>query len=153
MSGIEPWNALALQTRCDAINHLQDPQACRDHMLAGIARIGAQIAASKAFIGPQVRLVVLPEYFLTSFPMGESITAWRDKACIAVDGPEYAALGELCRKHQVFLSEGRRRLESPADVVEEVFRPRQRAKRHALLFPRQVGSQRQHSAGNRPGAL
>ena len=44
------------------------------------------IAGSKVSSAHSVAtlLVVLPEYFLTSFPMGESINEWRTKACIAI---------------------------------------------------------------------
>jgi len=96
--------ALALQTRCDAVNACTDAQAARALMRQSIARIALQVRASKGFIGPDVRLVVLPEYFLTGFPMGESIAAWRDKACLAMDDPLYRSLGEIAQHNQVFLS-------------------------------------------------
>ena len=66
-------------------------------MAQNLARVGASVAASKGFIrqfsGIDVKLVVLPEYFLTGFPMGESIPVWRDKAALAIDGPEYQGAG------------------------------------------------------------
>ena len=70
---IGPYRVLALQTRCDAINSIADPVACRAQMMASIARIDRQIAASKAFVGDDLKLVVLPEYFLTSFPIGPDL--------------------------------------------------------------------------------
>lgn len=73
-------------------------------MLASIARIRAQVLASKKFAGQDVRLVVLPEYFLTGFPMGEPAAVWREKAALEIDGPEYQALGEVARAAQVYLS-------------------------------------------------
>lgn len=97
------YRALALQTRCDAINAL-DKSAARAQMLAAIERIDGQIRASKAFIGADVRLVVLPEYFLTAYPLGDSIEAWADKAALAIDGPEYAALARLAVANDVYLS-------------------------------------------------
>jgi predicted amidohydrolase len=97
-----------LQAHCPAINGITDPAEARQQMMQTIAHCGKAIAGSKAFAstlsGDIVRLVVLPEYFLTGFPMGDSIPAWQDKAALAADGPEYSALGELAQKHQVYLS-------------------------------------------------
>ena len=97
------FHALALQTRCRAVNRL-DPAAARRAMRDAIVRIGEQVAASKAFIGPDLKLIVLPEYFLTGFPMGEAVDAWAAKAAVAADGPEYEALGKIAQDNAVFLS-------------------------------------------------
>jgi len=104
MSDPSPYIALALQTSCFAVNGDADAGSSRPRMSEAIRRIGAQIAASKRFIGPDVRLVVLPEYFLTGFPMGEAAPVWAEKAALAVDGGEYRALGEVARAHDVFLA-------------------------------------------------
>jgi predicted amidohydrolase len=105
---IESYRALALQVTCHAVNALPPASAgvalARNQMLETIARLGAQIRASIAFIGRDTRLVVLPEYFLTGFPMGESIAAWGDKAALEIDGPEYEALGRIAQEHQIFLA-------------------------------------------------
>ncbi|HMO41334.1 MAG TPA: nitrilase-related carbon-nitrogen hydrolase [Saprospiraceae bacterium] len=101
---MNPYKALALQVTCPAVNGCANRTEAENRMLATIQRLDAQIRASKAFIGPDLRLVVLPEYFLTGFPMGESIAGWRHKACLHPDGPEYAALGELAQRHQIYLS-------------------------------------------------
>ena len=73
-------------------------------MRATIERLANQIAASIAFVGVDTRLIVLPEYFLTGFPMGESIDGWREKACIDIDGEIYELLGAISQKHKIFLS-------------------------------------------------
>ncbi len=104
VSGPEPYLALALQTTCFAVNAAADAAQARPLMLEAIARIRGQILASKRFIGPDVRLVVLPEYFLTGFPMGEAATQWANKAALSIDGPEYLALGEVARAADVYLS-------------------------------------------------
>lgn len=98
------YKALALQTTCNAVNSCCDRSEAQTVMLATIERLGKQIRASKAFIGADLRLVVLPEYFLTGFPMGESIEVWREKAAIAPEGREYEALGKLAEANNVFLS-------------------------------------------------
>lgn len=97
------YYALALQTRCRAINALnvEDARRC---MRSAIDRCAQQVAASKGFIGPDTRLVVLPEYFLTGFPMGESVAGWAKKAGLEVDGPEYEALGQVSQDNGIFLS-------------------------------------------------
>jgi predicted amidohydrolase len=85
------YKALALQATCHAVNTCRDRAEAHQVMLQTIERLSKQIRASKAFIGGDLRLVVLPEYFLTGFPVGESIEAWRDKAAIAPEGAEYEA--------------------------------------------------------------
>jgi len=105
---VATYSALALQMDCSAVNACSHRSAVEDIMASTIAKVGRQIAGSKAFIntfsGDVLKLVVLPEYFMTSFPMGESIDVWRDKACIDMDGPQYELLGEVAQKHGVYLS-------------------------------------------------
>ncbi|MGW4476153.1 nitrilase-related carbon-nitrogen hydrolase [Nonomuraea sp. NPDC004354] len=94
------YRALALQVRTTAVNGSADPRAL---VASAIGRIAAQTAAAKAWIGPDLRLVVLPEYVLTGFPFGESAAEWRDRAALAPDGPEYRELGEIARGNDLFL--------------------------------------------------
>ena len=79
-----------------------------ERMQDNISRVRRAVAGSKAFIhqysGEQARLVVLPEYFLTGFPMGDSVPAWRDKAALAMDGPEYEALGAIAADFDLYLA-------------------------------------------------
>jgi predicted amidohydrolase len=102
------YSALALQMDCSAVNHLPDRAAVQQAMSVALERVDTLIAGSKGFIstfsGDTLKLVVLPEYFLTGFPMGESIDAWRSKACLEIDGPEYQRLGEIARSRGVYLS-------------------------------------------------
>jgi predicted amidohydrolase len=103
----ERYAALALQLSTACVNGCPDRESARRRMMENLARARRQVAASKAFIrqfsGIEVRLVVLPEYFLTGFPMGETIPEWREKAALALDGPEYQALKEVAVENQVWL--------------------------------------------------
>lgn len=99
----ERYDALALQTRCDAVNRLSYADA-RQSMRDTIARIDDQVQAAKTFIGPALKLVVLPEFFLTGYPLDETIDAWAHKAAIAPGGPEYQALQRVAVNHGVFLA-------------------------------------------------
>ncbi|MFM2042438.1 MAG: hypothetical protein RLY86_1014 [Pseudomonadota bacterium] len=96
--------ALALQATCAAVNADPDGPSARTRIAASLARIEGLVLGSKRFVGPDVRLVVLPEYFLTGFPMGEGPALWAAKAALHPDGPEYAALGVLARKAEVYLA-------------------------------------------------
>ncbi|MEM7570228.1 MAG: nitrilase-related carbon-nitrogen hydrolase [Pseudomonadota bacterium] len=100
----ESYMALAYQAPCHAVNGLASRDEAAAHMQRVIAELKGKLLQSKLFIGPDVRLIVLPEYFLTSYPMGESIAAWRDKAALDMDGPEYEALGKVATDLDVFLS-------------------------------------------------
>ena len=101
---IDSFRALALQLTCHAVNQAQNRTEARSLMEKAIARLDPQIAASRAFIGSDCRLVVLPEYWLTGFPMGESVAVWAEKACLAMEDPLYDALGNIAQKHGIFLA-------------------------------------------------
>jgi len=98
------YAALALQVAVHAINRCTDVAACRAHIDAGLARISAQVAGSRQFIGPHLKLAVLPEYFLTGYPLGESVAAWRERACVSADGAEYDRLGRIAQDNGLFLA-------------------------------------------------
>lgn len=97
------YRALALQTSTRCVSGLPVADA-RAAITAALARIGAQIRASRAWIGPDLRLVVLPEYVLTGFPLGDPVEAWLERAALAPGGPEYEALGEIAREQCIHLA-------------------------------------------------
>ncbi|RME64041.1 MAG: nitrilase, partial [Alphaproteobacteria bacterium] len=98
------YRALALQTRCDAVNECADRAAARARMRASLARIAREVAAAKAFIGLDLALVVLPEYVLTGYPLGDAVAEWADKTALAADGPEYDALAGIASDNALFLA-------------------------------------------------
>ncbi len=98
------YRAIALQTKCFAVNRAKDRAEATEIMSQTIDRLSRQIAASIAFIGFDTKLVVLPEYFLTSFPLGESIDEWRDKACLEIDGEIYEKLSKIAQERKIYLS-------------------------------------------------
>lgn len=107
MSEIPRYTALALQLVCDPVNP-DDPQSARQRIARSLERFGAAVRDTSAFLkvfnGRQVKLVVLPEYFLTGFPLGESFAEWKSKAVLDPDGPEYEALGRIAQSSGVYLS-------------------------------------------------
>ena len=87
-SEIPPYPALALQMRCQAINGCASVAAGREQIVAALRTArdwcrAQQVVICTRLAGAGPRLVVLPEYFLTSFPMGESIAQWQALACIS----------------------------------------------------------------------
>lgn len=103
-ASITPYKALALQVVTEAVNSCADYSTAKIKMMQTIERIGKQVNASKAFIGSDLQLVVLPEYFLTGFPMGETIEQWRDKGCIDMEGDIYDAIKSIAIASGVYLS-------------------------------------------------
>jgi predicted amidohydrolase len=97
------YRALALQVRTRAVNGLSRDDA-RAAIASAIERVGEQVAAAVAWHGPDTRLVVLPEYVLTGFPMGEPVPAWADLAALRPDGREYEALGAIAQRLGVHLA-------------------------------------------------
>lgn len=101
------YTALALQTRCDAVNQDSSVDSARARMRAAIGRVSGAIGAAQGFLkgfnGLDVRLVVLPEYWMTGFPMGETRAQWQAKAAIAPDGPEAEALSAMAERAGAFI--------------------------------------------------
>lgn len=97
------YRAIALQTACHAINACQSRVESALQIDAAIDRIGRQIKASMGFYGPLTKLVVLPEYIFTGFPMGESVETWIDKACIQIPGPEIDRVGKWASDLSVWI--------------------------------------------------
>ncbi|MGV8944676.1 nitrilase-related carbon-nitrogen hydrolase [Thermomonas sp.] len=100
----EVYRALALQTTCRAVNAATDVAAARSKISDNIVRVDRQIRASKQFIGQDLRMVVLPEYFATGYPLGDTIPGWAKKAAFAMDGPEYDALAKVAQDNKVYLA-------------------------------------------------
>jgi predicted amidohydrolase len=73
-------------------------------MRSSIERVAAQVRGARSWIGADLKLCVLPEYFLTGYPTSETIAQWADKAALAIDGPEYAALGAIARDNDLYLA-------------------------------------------------
>ncbi len=101
---ITSYRALALQVTCHAVNDCPDRAAARSRMLENVARVERAARGAKQFLGPDLKLVVLPEYLLTSYPLGETISGWLDKAALEPQGPEYEALGAIAQRLDVFLA-------------------------------------------------
>ena len=100
---IDAYRALALQTTCHAVNSCSSPEEAAAAMADNIAVVGRQIHASKTFIGQDLKLVVLPEYFATSYPLGDTIPGWAAKGCFAMDGAEYEQLGRIAQDNGIYL--------------------------------------------------
>ncbi len=98
------YRAIALQTKCFAVNYAKTKSEANAIIKQNIERLSRQIFASIAFVGFDTKLIVLPEYFLTGFPMGESIEEWREKACLEIGGEIYESLGKIAQERQIFLS-------------------------------------------------
>lgn len=107
MSAVSAYSALALQARCDSVSQDSAPDAARVRMMRTITRVGAQIAAAKTFLagfnGLPLKLVVLPEYWMTGFPLGEPRAMWQAKAAIDIGGIEATALSAMAQRQQIYL--------------------------------------------------
>ena len=101
---VDAYRALCMQVSCPAVNAAASVDEARAIMGSTIGRLDRQVGASKAFVGSDVKLVVLPEYFLTGFPMGEPLELWAKRAACAPAGPEQERLGAIAQRHGVYLS-------------------------------------------------
>jgi predicted amidohydrolase len=98
------YRAVALQVACHAINACRSRAESQPLIDAAIDRIAGQIKATIGFFGPSTKLVVLPEYILTGFPMGESVAAWAEKACVQIPGPEIARIAAHAKALGVWIA-------------------------------------------------
>lgn len=108
MTVAESYIAVALQLAAHAVNKAPSRTEARAQMMKRIEEIRANIHGSRLFLagytGTAVRLYVLPEYFLTSYPLGETIPGWADKAALDIGGPEYEAIGRIAQDEKVFIA-------------------------------------------------
>lgn len=106
-SGPDRYAALALQALCDAVNQDKSQGDAHKRMRRAIERVGGNILAAKSFLkgfnGHDLKLVVLPEYWMTGFPITETREQWRDKGVINQDGDFAAALASMAKKAGVYL--------------------------------------------------
>jgi len=98
------YRALALQTECHAINDCADTPSARSAIRAAIDRIHAETIASKQVAGPDVRLVVLPEYVLSGPPTNESLPEWAERAALDPNGVEYERIAQIAVDADVYLA-------------------------------------------------
>ena len=102
------YSALALQLAARSIEAAPDREAARAQMLAMIGEVETKLHSASGFIaqyaGHPVRLAVLPEYLLTSYPGRISIPDFANKAAFDVDGPEYEMLGKVAERLDMFIA-------------------------------------------------
>ena len=94
------YRATALQLMLHPINVAKSKAEARAMMMQAIDRV----ATTLEYAGGGSKLVVLPEYYLTNFPMGMSMEQWADWAALAFGGPEHEALAALAQKHRIYLA-------------------------------------------------
>ncbi len=102
------YAAVAMQLAARSIEKTPDKATARAQMLAMIGEVETKIRSATIFIqqyaGSPVKLAVLPEYLLTSYPGRISIPDFADKAALEVDGPEYEALGAMAQRLKMFIA-------------------------------------------------
>jgi predicted amidohydrolase len=104
MTETTSYRAVALQTNCRAIAKAGTADEARTMISENVARIGRQIPPTLAWTGSDTKLVVLPEYVLTGFPIRETPEEWIAKACLSDGCREYEALGGIATKNGIFLA-------------------------------------------------
>ncbi len=108
MTDIETYSAVAMQLAARSIEKTPDKVTARKQMMAMIGEVESKIRSATVFIkqyaGSPVKLAVLPEYLLTSYPGRISIPDFADKAALEVGGPEYEALGAMAQRLGMFIA-------------------------------------------------
>ena len=97
------YRAAALQMAVYPVNQATSKDEARALIRKAIERVATVMPGMKLASGGEVKLVVLPEYYLTNFPMGMSLQKWADWAALDVDGPEYESLAAIADDADCFL--------------------------------------------------
>ncbi|MDX2143484.1 MAG: nitrilase-related carbon-nitrogen hydrolase [Rhodospirillaceae bacterium] len=98
------YTAAALQLPVKAVNRCPDRASARARINETIDNLAVRVRGTKHWAGPSLKLIVLPEYFLTSYPQQESVAEWADKAALDPDGPEYERMARIAQDNNVFLA-------------------------------------------------
>lgn len=98
------YTAVAMQLPTYSVAHCPDRESARARMAATLDHVEARVKGTRKWLGPNLKLVVLPEYLLTSFPEGEPIAQWADKAALDMNGPEYEQFGKIAQDNGVYLA-------------------------------------------------
>lgn len=75
----------------------------REIINANLARLDPALDGMRIITGEDVKLVVLPEYLLTGFPLGISVQEWANRAAFDPQGAEYPALAQMAAKYEIYL--------------------------------------------------
>ena len=104
-SSVAPvYTAVALQLVTRSVTRCPDRESARVRMAATLDHVSDKVLGIRKWVGPSAKLVVLPEYLLTSFPQGEAIADWADKAALDIDGPEYEKFGKIAQDNALYLA-------------------------------------------------
>ncbi|NKB45499.1 MAG: nitrilase [Alphaproteobacteria bacterium] len=98
------YTATAMQLATYSLARYPDRESARARMGATLDYLAEKVRGVKTWMGPALKLIVLPEYLLTSFPEGEPVPQWADKAALDMDGPEYDRFGEIAQSNDIFLA-------------------------------------------------
>lgn len=108
MADEKTYAAVAMQLAAQSVERAPDKAAARQQMLATIASMEPKIRSAGIFVqqyaGSPVKLAVLPEYVLTSYPGRISIPDFADLAALEVGGPEYEAMGAMAQRLGMFIA-------------------------------------------------
>jgi predicted amidohydrolase len=108
LSDAKTYAAVAMQLAARSVERAPDRATARKMMMEGIGTLGPKLRSASIFIqqygGAPVRLAVLPEYLLTSYPGRISIPEFADRAALEIDGPEYEAMGKIAQEQGLFLA-------------------------------------------------
>ncbi len=108
MADVKTYAAVAMQLAARSVERAADKAAARKQMMETIASMEPKIRSAGVFVqqyaGTPVKLAVLPEYVLTSYPGRISIPDFADIAALEVDGPEYEAMGAMAQRLGMFIA-------------------------------------------------
>jgi len=98
------YSAVALQLTAHSVVRCPDRESARMRMFATIDHIAEKVTGIRKWVGPAAKLVVLPEYILTSFPQGDPVDQWADKVALDMKGEEYDRFGKIAQDNSLYLA-------------------------------------------------
>lgn len=97
------FRAAAIQMMVHPVNSAGNRDEARSMMAAAVERVGQVLEGMRLTSGGCAKLIVLPEYLLTGFPMGMPMDQWMDWAVVDTTGPEYERFAMIADANDCFL--------------------------------------------------
>lgn len=98
------YTTSAMQLATYSLARYDDRESARARMALTLDYLEEKVRGAKRWMGPALKLVVLPEYLLTSFPEGEPVDQWANKAALDMNGPEYDRFGKIAQDNDLYLA-------------------------------------------------
>ena len=95
------WTAACLQVFTTVLRDIKTRDEAMHLVATKLDHVERLVAEATA--DGKVRLLLLPEFFLSGSPQGATTEQWMERACLDIDGPEIDRIQGWASRHKVFI--------------------------------------------------